>query len=80
MRWARHSYSISVIVPQALGSDEALAAKEADDEADDADDDEELEEAQLLAEFERMDLDKDNKVSEDEYVQVCQAPPLGVRH
>lgn len=54
---------------QALGSDEALAAKEADDEADDADDDEELEEAQLLAEFERMDLDKDNKVSEDEYVQ-----------
>jgi len=54
---------------QALGTDTDAAGKAADEEADDADDDEELEEAQLFAEFERMDTDKDNKVSEDEYVK-----------
>lgn len=56
--------------PQALGLDKDAAARKADDEADDADDEEELEESQLMAEFERMDTDKDNKVSEDEYVLV----------
>jgi hypothetical protein len=53
---------------QALGKNVVDAAHKADEDADEADDDEELEESQLLAEFERMDTDNDNKVSEEEYV------------
>jgi len=55
---------------QAQGENPAAAAKKVDDEDDEDDDaEEELEESQLRTEFDRMDENKDGKVSEDEYVK-----------
>merc|ERR1711981_553245 len=55
---------------QAIGENPADAAKKVDEEDEEEDDaDEELEESQLRTEFDRMDENKDGKVSEDEYVK-----------